>query len=330
MPIPSKSTTTGSPLRLRKRELFAMLGYSPHAGQVLVHRSTAPRRVLACGVRWGKSTCAAMETVAGLLAPSQATTGWIVGPTYDLTDRIYKRVVAILEAKQKHRIRGVYPREHRIVVTNLSGGVSELRAKSADNPVSLLGEALDFVIVDEAAHLKREVWEEALSQRLVDRKGWALLLSTPRGCDLFYELFRRGQRGRDAAFESWASPSWDNPHLERALIEAERARLPEDRFAEQYEARFVGVPPGPCEVCGGPHEDNSGEMTALEGQHKDDFPSCSSCGMFVDQDGRCLVRKANEWYAHLHIDRPWSSPPSMSMYSWHVDEPGGAWKGRGE
>ena len=37
------------------------MGYQPHPGQAEIHRSTAPRRIVACGVRWGKTLCAAME-----------------------------------------------------------------------------------------------------------------------------------------------------------------------------------------------------------------------------------------------------------------------------
>ena len=65
-------TTTGSPLRLRKRELFRSLGYEPHAGQVEVHRSEAQYRVLACGARWGKSTCAAKTSTVRDAATTNA------------------------------------------------------------------------------------------------------------------------------------------------------------------------------------------------------------------------------------------------------------------
>ena len=56
-------------LRLNKDALFAQLNYVPHEGQLLVHRSRAKRRVLACGARFGKSLCAAMEAIAAGLEP---------------------------------------------------------------------------------------------------------------------------------------------------------------------------------------------------------------------------------------------------------------------
>ena len=221
-----------------KRALFADLGYDPHPGQLQVHKSTAPRRVLACGVRWGKSRCAAMEAIAAALAPRERGMGWVCAPTYDLADKVFREIVVVAAEHLRHRILVMREGEKRLVLRNLGGGVSEIRGKSADNPVSLLGEGLDFVIVDEAARLKPAIWEGHLSQRLIDRKGWALLISTPRGKGWFYEMFRRGQ-GDDTDHASWNLPSWSNPHLDRELIEAERDRLPERVFAQEYEGRFI-------------------------------------------------------------------------------------------
>ena len=164
-------TTMTNPLRVSKKALFDHVGYTPHPGQIAVHRATEQFRVLACGARWGKSTCAAMEVVAALLQPAESSMGWVVAPTYDLCSRVFVRVEIALRQRFEHRIVYANAREHRIVVRNLGGGLSEMRAKSADNPVSLLGEGLDWLIIDEAARLKRDVWESYLSQRLVDRGG---------------------------------------------------------------------------------------------------------------------------------------------------------------
>lgn len=236
-----------------KEALFADLGYEPHAGQLLLHQSRARRRVLACGVRWGKSTCAAMEAVAALMEPRDEALGWIVAPTYGLTKAIFERARLVVLQKLSHRVVEDDESEYRLTVTNLAGGQSTLQAKSADNSASLLGEAIDFVIVDEAARLRRMVWEQCLSQRLIDRRGWALLLSTPCGTNWFYEQYRRGQRGRDPDFESWRSPSVANPHVDADLIEAERNRLTHDAFEAEYQARFVGEDKiERCDTCGGP------------------------------------------------------------------------------
>jgi len=222
---------------LDKQALFADLDYEPHPKQLDVHLSPAPRRVVACGVRWGKTRCAAMEGLAAALEPRERSIGWVVAPTYDLADRVFRELVILAAEHFRHRIVTLKEHERKIVLRNLGGGISELRGKSADNPVSLLGEGLDWLIVDEASRLKPLIWESHLSQRLIDKKGWALLISTPKGKGWFYELFQRG--GRDPAYASWNHPSWTNPHLDRDMIEQERDRLPERVFLQEYGAEFI-------------------------------------------------------------------------------------------
>jgi len=284
--------------KLSKPDLFEALGYKPHAGQLLVHRSTAPRRVLACGVRWGKSTCGVMESLAALLQPRERTLGWIVGPTYALSRLIFERTAALALQRFKHRVREYSQRDQRLVMVNFGGGHSVLEGKTADHPASLLGESLDFVVVDEAAAMQERVWTEHLSQRLIDRRGWALFLSTPRGRNWFYRLYRRGQKGRDPAYESWASASWTNPHLDRELIEAEQARLPPESYAEQYCAEFRGEELEPCDVCGGPSDEATGMVVLDPGE---ELARCAECGGEVDGRGRTLVRRRRDGSAELLV-----------------------------
>jgi hypothetical protein len=227
----------GAEYRLSKKALFAMLGYKPHAGQVQVHKSAAPRRVLACGVRWGKTLAAAMEGLAAALQPADRSIGWVVAPTYDLADRVFREIQLHAVTHVRHRIVTMRDSDRRLVILNLGGGQSEIRAKSADNPVSLLGEGLDWLIVDEASRLKPTIWQSHLSQRLLDKKGWALLISTPKGKGYFFDLFHRAKQ--DPEFEAWNMPSWTNPMLDRSLIDAERERVPERVFRQEYGAEFI-------------------------------------------------------------------------------------------
>jgi hypothetical protein len=226
--------------RFDKEAFFEMVGYEPHPGQLVIHRSRASRRIVACGVRFGKTRCAAMEALAQAMAPAQHSIGWIVAPTYDLCDRVFRELQVVVLEHLKHRIISMRESDRRIVLRNMSGGESEIKAKSADNPVSLLGEGLDWLVVDEASRLKPNIWQSHLSQRLIDKHGWALLISTPRGKGYFYDLYRRGKGpDRDPDFESWNMPSSSNPLLDLSMIEAERGRLPERVFAQEYLAHFT-------------------------------------------------------------------------------------------
>jgi len=241
-----------------------------------------------------------MEAVAGLLEPRERALGWTVAPTFELSRLIFNRVVHVLQSKFAHRIKALSIHEQRIVVVNLGGGASVLHGKSADHPASLLGESLDFLIVDEAAQLRANIWTEHLSRRLLDRKGWALFLSTPRGRDWFWRLFRRGQRGRDPAYESWSRPSWDNPYLDRTLIDDERNRLSSDVFAAQYAGEFTGEDLEPCDVCGGPSPSAKGIVVLQKGE---ELAHCHECNRGVDANGRTLVRRFGNGTPSLMVIR---------------------------
>lgn len=229
---------TESRLRVDKPALFRYLEYEPHPGQRPVHESNAPRRVLAAGVRWGKSLCAGMEALAAALEPAERSCGWVVAPSYELAQKVYREVTYAAMKYLRHRIVQIREHDHKLVLRNLGGGLSEVRAKSADSEISLLGEALDWVVIDEAARLKPRIWEAYISQRLIDRKGWALMISTPRGKGWFYGAFQLGQ-GEDPDFESWRLPSLTNPYLDADLIERERERLPKRVFDQEYMATFA-------------------------------------------------------------------------------------------
>jgi hypothetical protein len=271
-------------LALRKLELFRQLGYQPHPAQLLVHRSKAKRRVVACGTRFGKSTIGVHEAIAALLEPREAARGWLIAPTYELTKRIAERVVATLQAHFPHRILSIDTRERSITVANLGGGESVLRARSADRPVSLLGESLDFAILDEAAKLRPDVWSEHVAPRLLDRNGWSLLLSTPEGPGWFKDEFKRAKT--DAAYESWQFPTSANPKMSADLIEAERGRLDPQIFKAQYLGEFIGSDLDPCDTCGGP--DLLAKCVIIL---RDDAEPlhCAECGGYVHEDGSTAV-----------------------------------------
>ena len=232
------TTKLKAKIRLDKPTFFEDLGYTPHEGQVSIHKSKAKRRVVACGVRWGKTLCAAMEGMAAAMESRARSIGWVVAPTYELAEKVFREILVLAVEHLPGRIVLLRNSDRRLVLRNLGGGGSEIRAKSAGNPNSLLGEGLGLLVVGEASRRKPQIWTSYLSQRLIDKKGWALLISTPKGKGWFYDMFRRGRLG-EKGFESWNAPSWQNPHLDRSMIEAERERIPERVYLQEYAAEFL-------------------------------------------------------------------------------------------
>lgn len=117
---------------------------------------------------------------------------------------------------------------------------SEICLKGADNENSLRGVGLHFVVLDEFAFMKPNVWSEIIRPMLTDKGGRALFIGTPRGKNQFYQFYVKGQNKEDG-FESWRFRTIDNTAVENISrdVEEARATLPENTFKQEYDAEFL-------------------------------------------------------------------------------------------
>ena len=199
----------------------------PHPGQAAVHDHPARWKVLAAGRRWGKTRLGVHEC---LDYASQGKRAWWVAPNYKMSE-VGWRPLRRMGAKIGAEVRKV---DRQIVLPN--GG--EVTVRSADNPDTLRGEGLDFVVLDECAFVPEAAWNEALRPSLSDRQGRAMFISTPKGQNWFYRAWVKGQEGGEE-WQSWKLPTADNPYIEPAEIEAARRNLPERIFNQEYLAIFL-------------------------------------------------------------------------------------------
>ena len=200
-----------------------------HRGQMEVALSPARFKVAACGRRWGKTRLGSALCVKTAAAAGRA---WWVAPTYP---------VAMVGWRLIHRlalqIPGAAIRQSERLVTFPNGG--EIQVRSADNPDSLRGEGLDFVVMDECAFIHEDAWQEAIRPALADRKGRALFISTPKGRNWFWRIWQRCMDEHDTEWHGWQLPTSANPYIDPAEIEAARLGLPERIFLQEFLAQFL-------------------------------------------------------------------------------------------
>jgi len=67
----------------------------------------------------------------------------------------------------------------------------------ADNPDSLRGLYFDGVILDEFGDMRPSVWGEVVLPTLVDRRGWAVFIGTPKGKNHFWKLHETSKHDPD-------------------------------------------------------------------------------------------------------------------------------------
>jgi len=204
--------------------------YSPHPGQVKVHKSKARFRVVPCGRRFGKTYLGCNEELAFSCNHPNTLSVWCA-PTYRQTKIAYRLIKQAIAGLPTH----TSDSELRIELPN----AAVLSFVSSDNYDALRGNGIHFLVCDEFASIAENAWLEVLRPCLSDTRGRALLLGSPKGQNLFYRLYQRGCDPLYPDWESFTAPSSANPYIPSEEIEAAKRELPEDAFRQEYEAEFL-------------------------------------------------------------------------------------------
>lgn len=187
-------------------------------------------KVVACGRRWGKTTLA---LVLAIRAAREGKRVWWVAPTYGMAFHPWRDLKTALAGEWTAKL------EHDRFIEFEGGG--SISVKSADDPDSLRGVGLDFVVIDEAAYVNDLTWGAVLRPALSDRGGSALLISTPHGGNWFWHLWQRGRDPQVDAWESWSAPTSANPIIPEGDIAEAQMILAPRVFEQEYLAQFVEI-----------------------------------------------------------------------------------------
>lgn len=239
------------------RAVFDSIGYSPHEVQRRIHAAKRENRFrLACaGRRTGKSTLGGHELLPyalaarsrpGLSRHERRSEFWVVGPEYSDAEKEFR---VIYNDLKKLEVPFDHPGTYNDPIggnmhISLWDGKFQVHAKSAKYPDSLVGEALEGVIMAEAAKLKPRIWTKFIRPMLADYKGWALFTSTPEGKNWFYDLYLRGLDPNDPGWWSIRMPSWSNDIIfpggryDPEIIDMSRD-MTEEKFKQEIGAEFT-------------------------------------------------------------------------------------------
>jgi phage terminase large subunit-like protein len=112
---------------------------------------------------------------------------------------------------------------------------------SADNEDGVRGEAFHLVVLDEAARISETAWNDAIMPTLADYNGEAILISTPRGRNWFWNEYQRGLS--DNKYQaSWTAPTSANPSkFIKHAAEMARLRIPELTYRQEWMGEFVDM-----------------------------------------------------------------------------------------
>ena len=126
--------------------------------------------------------------------------------------------------------------ESELSITLKNGSVISL--KGAENPDSLRGASLSYVVIDEAADVDPDLWISVIRPALADQKGGAMFIGTPKGkSNWLYDLYLIEQT-QPNIWASWQYTTIEGGFVDEAEIEQARADMSLKQFRQEFEATF--------------------------------------------------------------------------------------------
>jgi hypothetical protein len=220
-----------------------------HEGQSEIDRDDHRFQVCAAGRRFGKSFYAAYRLYEAASHVTKVRSDGVevdlvpevvyyVGPTFKQARENLWEVMMQMGQGLIHKVR---QNEGEIRLKN--GRL--IRFKGADDPDSLRGVGLHFVVMDEYAFMKPSVWEWIIRPALAKAEGGALFIGTPDGKNHFFDMWAAAKKGVDPKSgkptDKWAAFQFGseiNTHISRIEIEELTEGLSEEAIKQELNAAF--------------------------------------------------------------------------------------------
>ena len=188
-------------------------------------------RVLVTGRRFGKTTLAIRELCYHARIANRLV--WGVAPSYRQAKQImWVKIKQVL--KDLRWVKRINEAELTIFLKN----GSRICLRGADNPDSLRGVGIDFLVLDECADIDESAWTTVLRPTLSDTKGSALFCGTPKGMNWFHDLYQRGQDPTEQEYSSFIFTTLDGGFVDQHEIDQAMRDLDAKTFRQEYQATW--------------------------------------------------------------------------------------------
>lgn len=214
------------------------LNFSLHKKQLQILHSKKRFKVCAAGRRGGKSYLSAIMLLIEALKDEDEHGNdlknkevWYVAPTFQQAKDILWFLLKDLGAEL---IKETW--ENTATVQLING--RRIKLKGSDRPDTLRGVGISFVVLDEYAFMKPEVWDLIIRPTLSDVQGKALFIGTPAGKNHFYDLWLTAHKEELEEWEAFQFNSLDNPIIKQTELDEARLTMTDAGYRQEYEASF--------------------------------------------------------------------------------------------
>jgi predicted phage terminase large subunit-like protein len=187
-------------------------------------------KIVAAGRRTGKSRLAAWMLIVNALQADRGHVFYVAPTQGQARDIMWQTLLELGHPV----IAGSHINNLQIKLVN--GATISL--KGADRPETMRGVSLKFLVLDEYADMKPDVFEQILRPALADQKGCAMFIGTPMGRNHFYELYKYAELDDDPTYKAWHFTSYDNPLLDKDEIDIAKRSMSSYAFRQEFMASF--------------------------------------------------------------------------------------------
>jgi len=213
-------------------------GYRPRDPQKLIHQAVKDNRftVVVAHRRMGKTVSAINQLIhSALLCDKPNPRFSYIAATYTQAKRIAWDYLL-----QYTRPLGAVANIAELRVDFMGRRIS---LYGADNPDALRGIYLDGVVIDEIGDINPIIWHSVVRPALADRKGFAMMIGTPKGNNHFKDLRDRADKQEDGwkllEFKASQTSLIDPQELASA-----RNEMGNDKYLQEFECSFSAAVEG--------------------------------------------------------------------------------------
>ena len=187
-------------------------------------------KIVAAGRRTGKSRLAAWMLIVNALQADKGHVFYVAPTQGQARDIMWQTLLELAHP--------VVTNAHinNLQIKLVNGATISL--KGADRPETMRGVSLKFLVMDEYADMKPEVFEQILRPALADQKGAALFIGTPMGRNHFYDLYKYAELEDDESYTAWHFTSYDNELLDPDEIDLAKKSMSSYAFRQEFMASF--------------------------------------------------------------------------------------------
>ena len=207
-------------------------GYTPHEKQKLIHYSINQEHykyyILNIGRQFGKTMLGINQMLYWAINHKACNIAWVT-PIYKQSKKVFDEMEKVTKSS------GLF--EYNRSDLTISGFNSQIQFFSGERPDNIRGNTFDYLIVDEMAFTRAELWSEVLSATVLVKGKKVIFISTPKGKNHFYQLSL--QPNYDNRYKYFHYSSYDNPMIDAEDLEERKRSLPKHIFEQEYLAKFI-------------------------------------------------------------------------------------------